>query len=90
MQRINFSYFVLPFATFAQISGSHSLLESVGWVSLSSAIKASKPNRGDSIMAGSHRDSLLTLGFMASKSSWLLGGHKASELPTAGFQLKKS
>lgn len=80
-------YFILfifvCFFTIAQISGSSGLLESA-------TIKASKLNRGDSVMASSHRDSLLTPGFMASKSFWLLGGHKVSELRPAGFQLKKS
>lgn len=31
-------------------------------------------------MASSHRDGLLARGFMASKSFWLLGGQKVSEL----------
>lgn len=31
-------------------------------------------------MASSHRDGLFALGFMASKSFWLLGGQEVSEL----------
>lgn len=63
LQLALFLFYLFSFPTFARISGSRSLLESVGRVSLSLAIKASKPNRGDSIMTGSHRDSLLTPGF---------------------------
>lgn len=36
-------------------------------------------------MASSHKESLLALCFMASKSFWLLGGHKVSELCPALF-----
>lgn len=40
-------------------------------------------------MASSHRDSLLALGFMASKSFWLLGRRKVSQLHPAWFSAEE-